>query len=287
MLLTVAAAVWGLGFIIGKGAIENVGATWFSAIRFLGSAIVILVALFPHIYRNFSVGVLKAGCIIGVFSFLGFLTQFIGLGLTTPSKNAFLSACYCLTVPFVWWVVSRKRPSKRVLVAAVVCTVGIAFVSLSDSLSISLGDGISILSAFLYGAEIVVISLVVKNYDILSVTMVQQFVSGFLALAAAFVAQPIPTAAQVCNLEFVGQMLYIVLLAAAFGAVAQNLAQARLSAAESGLLCSLESVFCAVFSAMLLGEQMTPQMILGFVLIFGAIVVTQTDTDSSDNPGKA
>ena len=35
LILMTAAAVWGLGFVLGKGAIGTVGATWFTAIRFL------------------------------------------------------------------------------------------------------------------------------------------------------------------------------------------------------------------------------------------------------------
>ena len=135
LVLVCAAAIWGLGFVIGKGAIATVGATWFTAIRFLGAGIVLLIILFPHIKRHFDARVLKAGCIIGLFSFLGFWTQFLGLGMTTPSKNAFLSACYCLTVPFIWWVVARRRPATKTLIAAAVCTIGIALVSLTDGFS--------------------------------------------------------------------------------------------------------------------------------------------------------
>lgn len=287
LLLAGAAAIWGLGFIIGKGAIAEVGATWFTGIRFLGSALILFVFLFRHIVRHLNWETVRAGCIIGVFSFLGFWTQFIGLGLTTPSKNAFLSACYCLTVPFIWWLVAKRRPTKRVLVAALVCAVGIGLVSLTETLSIGAGDAVSVLSAFLYGAEIVVISLVMKHYDVLAVTCVQQLVSGLLAVVVALMTQPVPTLAQVADPTFLAEMAYIIVMAASVGAVIQNLAQAHLSASESGLLCSLESVFCALFSALFIGEAFTVQMLVGFVLIFGSIVVAQTGSEPSDNPGKA
>lgn len=283
--LICAAAIWGLGFIVGKGAIAEVGATWFTGIRFLGSALLLSVFLFRHIVRHLNKETVRAGCIIGVFSFLGFWTQFIGLGLTTPSKNAFLSACYCLTVPLIWWVVARKRPSGRVIAAALVCAVGIGCVSLTETLSVGLGDAVSVLSAFLYGAEIVVISLVMKKHDVLAVTAVQQFVSGTLAIVVALFTQPVPTFAQVTNPTFLAQMAYIIVMAASVGAVMQNLAQAHLAASEAGLLCSLESVFCAAFSVVVLGDVFTPQMLVGFVLIFGSIVVAQTDKGGEGKSG--
>ena len=194
LILMTAAAVWGLGFVIGKSAIATVGATWFTSIRFLGAGIVLVILLFPHLKRNFCRKTLKAGLIIGVATFVGFWTQFLGLGLTTPSKNAFLSACYCLTVPFIWWVVSRRRPPAKTLIAAAICTVGIGLVSLTEGFSISLGDGVSIASAFLYGAEIVIIGLVMRDNDVLTITVIQQFTAGILALLLALATQPMPTA---------------------------------------------------------------------------------------------
>ena len=275
LILMTAAAVWGLGFVIGKSAIATVGATWFTAIRFLGAGIVLVILLFPHLKRNFCRKTLKAGLIIGVATFVGFWTQFLGLGLTTPSKNAFLSACYCLTVPFIWWVVSRRRPPAKTLIAAAICTVGIGLVSLTEGFSISLGDGVSIASAFLYGAEIVIIGLVMRDNDVLTITVIQQFTAGILALLLALTTQPMPTMAQVATPEFIGAMTYVAMLSAAFGAVAQNTAQAHLSPSEAGLLCSLESVFCALFSVAFFGEVLTVRMAVGFAFIFAAIVATQ------------
>ena len=70
-------------------------------------------------------------------------------------------------------------------------------------------------------------------------------------------------------------MAYVIFPAAAFGSVAQNLAQAHVSASEAGLLCSLESVFCAIFSVTLLNENLTLKMAAGFILIFASIIVAQ------------
>lgn len=274
-ILVTAAAIWGFGFVVGKGAIAEIGATWFTAIRFIGSGIVLLIVLFPHVKRHLNRSLIKAGCIIGIFSFLGFWTQFLGLGMTTPPKNAFLSACYCLTVPLIWWVVARRRPSKRICLAAAACTVGIGLVSLSESFSIGAGDAMSIVSAFAYGAEIVVISLVMKDHDVLTITVVQQFTSGILATALALATAPVPSVEQITQPWLLGTMAYIIVLAAAFGAVAQNLAQAHVSASEAGLLCSLESVFCAIFSVAFLNEELTLKMLAGFVLIFSSIIVAQ------------
>jgi drug/metabolite transporter (DMT)-like permease len=275
LLLVVATVIWGLGFGIGKYAIEAIGATWFTCIRFIGSGIVLLIVLFPHFRKHINRKLLVAGIIIGTASFFGFWTQFVGLGLTTPSKNAFLSTCYCLTVPFIWWAISRKRPSKRICTAAAICTVGIGLVSLQGGFTISLGDAMSIVSAFAYGIEIVAIGFMMRDNDVFTVTVVQQLTAGVLAGLFALAAEPIPSPEQFSDLQLVGSLAYVTLLSAAFGAVAQNVAQAHVPPSEAGILCSLESVFCAIFSVLLFGEVLTAQTVVGFVLIFGAIMLAQ------------
>lgn len=274
-LLIFAAMIWGVGFGIGKYAIGIVGATWFTAIRFTVSGIILLVLLLPHFRRHIDRATLKAGIIIGAFSFLGFWTQFIGLGLTTPSKNAFLSTCYCITVPFIWWAIARRRPAKRIFVAAAICTVGIGLVSLQEGFSISPGDGMSILSAFTYGAEIVAIGIFMKDHDVLTVSVVQQLTAGALAAAFALAIDPVPSPQAFGDPLLVGALAYVTVLSASFGCIAQNLAQAHIPPAEAGILCSLESVFCAVAGVLFFGEVLTAQLVAGFTLIFAAVILAQ------------
>ena len=276
-LLVVATMVWGLGFGIGKYAIGIVGATWFPCIRFVFSGLVLLVVLLPHFRKHIDRNTLRAGIIIGVFSFFGFWTQFIGLGLTTASKNAFLSTCYCITVPFIWWAIARRRPAKRIFIAATICTVGIGFVSLQEGFTISAGDAMSILSAFAYGAEIVAIGIVMRDNDVFTVTIVQQLTAGVLAGLFALFVDPLPNAELFTNPLLIGALAYIVLLSASFGAIAQNLAQAHIPPAEAGILCSLESVFCAISSVLLFGEVFTVQLVFGFALIFFAVLLSQRE----------
>jgi drug/metabolite transporter (DMT)-like permease len=114
-----------------------------------------------------------------------------------------------------------------------------------------------------------------KSNDVLSVTIVEQFAAGVLAAAFALVAEPIPAPEQFADPLVIGSLCYVALLSASFGAIAQNVAQAHIPPAEAGILCSLESVFCAIFSVLLFGEVLTVQSVIGFVLIFFAIMLAQ------------
>ena len=56
-----------------------------------------------------------AGLVLGVFLFLGFALQTVGLTYTTPSRSAFITGLYVLLVPFVVLVLFRRVP--RVVLA--------------------------------------------------------------------------------------------------------------------------------------------------------------------------
>ena len=68
---------------------------------------------------------LGAGIVLGALDFSGFFTQTVGLQSISPGVNAFLTATYCVIVPFLWWLLARRKPSVANVGAAVIAVVGI------------------------------------------------------------------------------------------------------------------------------------------------------------------
>ena len=56
----------------------------------------------------------------------------------------------------------------------------------------------------------------------------------------------------------------------------QNIGQNLVSECNAAILLSLESVFGVIFSVLLYGEVLTFKVIAGFVIIFVAIIVSET-----------
>ena len=274
-ILIAATIIWGGNFVVSKFAVDAAGATWVVGIRFLIAGLLMALLLAKRLSRHLTKDLVRAGCIIGLFSFLVYWTQFLGLEGTTPAKNAFLSACYCLTVPFIWWLVAKRRPTARNLGAAAVCVAGMALVTLQGELSVSWGDGVSMLSALLYGAEIVAIALCVRDHDVITITVVQMVSSGLIAGVAGLVLG-LPFDARVfAEPSFLLQMGYIIVLGSCYASTAQNLVQTKVPPAEVSMLFALESVFGTVFSVVFLHEALSAQLLLGFGLIFAAILVSE------------
>ena len=106
-----AAAIWGFSFVVMKDAVALMPPAWLLGIRFLIAALILGIALHCRIRQHLDRRALAAGAVLGIFDFLGFWTQTLGLQHTTPGINAFLTATYCVIVPFAWWVIARRRPA--------------------------------------------------------------------------------------------------------------------------------------------------------------------------------
>ena len=276
--IIVATMIWGGNFVVAKPLVETFGGFWVIGIRFVCASALMFAFSARHVMRHLGRDSLKAGLVIGIFAFLGFGSQFFGLEGTTPSRNAFLSACYCVTTPFLWWAVSRKRPSRRNFLCALVCVAGMGLVSLQGEMGVSWGDGVSILSAVLYGGEIVAITLCMGKNDVATVTVVELFVAGVLGCAAGLLVYGAPSTASLLAPDTIWRFAYIVILGSCFASTAQNVAQKHLPPAEIGLLCSLESVFGTLFSVVFYNEALTAKMLAGFALILAAIVISELPT---------
>ncbi len=271
--LVVATMIWGGNFVVAKPAVDSLGSFWVIGIRFVCASLILLAFSFGHVRRHITKAAVRAGLIIGVFAFLGYGSQFLGLQGTTPSKNAFLSACYCVTTPFIWWLVSRRRPTRRNVACALLCMVGIGLVSLQGEGGLSWGDGVSVLSAFLYGSEIVVIALLLLDNDIITITILELFTSGVLGCAVGFFADGVPDPALLGSADMLWRLAYVTVLGSCIASTVQNIAQKHLPPAEIGLLCSLESVFGTIFSVLFYQESLTLKMLAGFALIFCSLII--------------
>ena len=273
--------IWGGSFVVLKDTLSALPPSWLLAIRFLLAGLITTLVFWRSLCDNLDGSHLLAGAIIGVTGGAAYLVQNIGLVSTTPAKNAFLTATYCAMVPFVYWAIGRGRPHWNNLAAALLCVCGTFLVTLGGAaggianLSMGQGDVLSLVGAFFFAVNIVAISVFAPAHDALTLSVVQLYVFGLFSAAAALVlGEPVPTAATFTP-EVVAKLAYVILLATIFAIIMQNTAQAHVESAQAALLMSFESVFGVVFSIIFYHEQVTVPMLLGFGLIFAAILVSE------------
>ena len=130
-MLFATAIIWGTSFFIMKNALDIIPVFRLLAVRFTVGGI-LLAALCGGRWKKFTPDYLWRGAIVGGMLFIAYSVQTFGLSMTTPSKNAFLTAVYCVLVPFFTWAVVRKRPDRYNIAAALLCVAGVGLVSLND-----------------------------------------------------------------------------------------------------------------------------------------------------------
>ncbi|MEK4522019.1 DMT family transporter [Psychrobacillus sp. FSL W7-1493] len=271
LLMIITAVMWGSGFVGMSVGLEHWSVMQLMALRFT-LATVLLAIIFSKKLKLISKSVFWKGAILGAILFIAFSLQTLGLEFTTPSKNAFLTAINVIIVPIIAYIIYKRRFDYFEILAAIIAIVGIGFLSLQDSLTINLGDMLSILCAFAFAFDIFYTNIFVKKEDALALTIVQFFVASIFSWIGVLILGEIPTSASV---EGVLTIIYLAVFCTLIAYVCQNIGMQYADPTKSALILSTESLFGTFFSVLLLGEILTGRMIFGSCLIFTAIIIAE------------
>ncbi len=270
--LLTAAVIWGSSFIVMKDAVANIPIFQLLAIRFTLAGF-LLAVIFRKRLMSGGRALLSHGAVCGVLLLSAYATQSFGLITTSPGTNAFLTAVYCVMVPFMAWGFFRKRPTACNWAAAVMCIAGIGLISLGDDLHIGSGELLTLLSGVFYALHIMALSHFGSRDDPIALTIIQFAVVAALSWICTLVAEP---GSSFPALKVWPQLLYLTVFATAATLVLQSVGQSLTPPSQSAILLSLESVFGVIFSIMVGQENLTFQLVCGFVLIFVSVIVSET-----------
>ncbi|RBP99656.1 DMT family transporter [Bifidobacterium xylocopae] len=277
-MLLAAAAAWGAGYTFEKISLRQIEVQWIMGVRLVIAVAVMTPLMWSKLKRAHLLDMLVPGLALGVTYWAAFILQMEGLRTIGPGRNSFLTATYCVLVPFLVWIVTRKRPAWRNFAAALLCVVGVGLISLSpdDSarLVLSAGDLLTLAGAVFYGANIVLAGALAKKFDATILTYYELLVAGVLFVGGAFLTEPAPPLSALHPQTF-GAMAYLVLVSTLIAQNLQNAAFSQVPAAQGSLILCTESLFGMAVSVLALGEELTGAHLAGFAIIFVAIVVSE------------
>lgn len=275
-MLLAAPIIWGSSFVVMKHSLDSFTPMYLLAFRFTAATLVLAV-VFWKMWKQMSKDYLLAGLVTGTCLFLAYAFQTYGLDGTTPGKNAFLTAVYCVIVPFLNWLILRQKPDKFNVLAALICIAGIGMVSLSGGGGgggLGAGDLLTLVGGFFFAAHIVAVNHFAEGRDIFLVTTLQ---FGFFALwswiGALMFGEPLPTG---LTPGVIGGLAYLVIFCSCAALLFQNIGQKYTAPATAAVLLSLEAPFGVLVSILVGEEQLNPVMMAGFVLIFAAVICSET-----------
>ncbi|MBE6948978.1 MAG: DMT family transporter [Ruminococcaceae bacterium] len=264
--------IWGTSFVVLKSTLDSVSTLYVLAFRFTGAAAIMALFSIKHL-KEIDNEYLMDGLKTGICLFLAYVFQTYGLVYTTAGKNAFLTATYCVIVPFLNWIFTKQRPDRYNASAAVICIIGCGLVSLQDDFSVGIGDALTMVCGLFYALHIIALSNSTKSKSPVLISMLQFAVAGILSWVFAFLVEPFPTNIPA---DAAVSIVYLCVMCTAVCFFLQAVGQKYTPPTQVAIILTLESVFGATISAFVYNDPITFRLILGFVLIFAAVLISET-----------
>lgn len=272
-LIVIATLIWGSTFFIMKDTLDSVDLQFLLAFRFTFAAVILAVVFWKH-WKGMDRSCWWRGAVMGLLLYAAYTVQNYGLMGTTPGKNAFFTAVYCVMVPFLYWVVDRLRPDRFNVLAALLCIAGIGFVSWDGGFSLGYGDVLTLISGFLYACHITATSKFSQGRDIFLLTVIQFATTAVCCWAGTCVTGGFPAGGLPAKAWLV--LVYLAVAATTLALLFQNVGQKYTSPSAAAVLLSLEAPFGVAFSVAFTDESPSGFMYFGFFLIFVAVLCSET-----------
>lgn len=293
--LLITSLIWGSAFVAQRVGMDYVGPLTFTAIRFW----LAVAALFPVMIildkknllekpketgEDGKKTLIKGGLACGVILFAASVFQQFGLVFTTAGKAGFITALYIILVPLLGLFL-KHRPGTKSWIGVLIGTVGLYFLTITESLTIAKGDFIVLIGAFFWASHVLIIDHFSPYVDGVKLSIIQFTVCGVLGTIAMFIFEN-PSVDSIMSAAI--PILYAGVMSAGIGFTFQVLGQRHTSPTVASLILSLESVFSAVFGFLLLREIMSGRELLGCALLFGAVIISQLPSKAkAPNEAKA
>jgi drug/metabolite transporter (DMT)-like permease len=267
-----AAAMWGVAFVVMKPAIEQQPFFDFLAIRFTIAAAIMLV-IKPKVVLALRGKMLVVGAVLGAVLGLAYIAQTIALEMTTAAITGFLTGTYVVLTPVLGWIIFRRKVGLKVAIGAVLALIGLGLISITG-VSIEVGQIWGIVCAVLYALHIVGLGRFSSGLDSYALTFVQ-----LIAVAVVCWIGALPDGYQGPPTWDVWMaVLFTAIFATVIGFFVQTWAQARMEPARVAIILTLEVVFTAVVSVGVGQEVLALKTILGGVFMIAAMVIVEWPT---------
>ncbi len=270
-LMLLATLFWGSTFALMKDLLLSFDTFALLSLRFL-FATVIFGAYFFAAGRKINADDAKRGAILGVFLFVVYATQTIGLNYTSATASAFITGLFVIFTPILSALVLKKTPSKIVLAATLLAACGLWLLTGAGS-SFGFGDAITVLTAIFAALQIIYVAKYSPESDAETLVLAQVATVAFLSLLAMAATEKLPV-------SFPQNALLSIAFLAVFPTVLAYLIMMRvqrvLDASKTAIVMVTEPVFAALFGFLILGELLAPLQIFGGILILGSMLLAES-----------
>ena len=286
-LLLLAGAIWGMGFVAQQSAMDDIGPMLFVALRFLLAGIVVLPFALRELQKTSSPNLFAAVSsnrygfmFVGCAFFLGMAFQQVGLLTTSVTNAGFLTALYVVMVPFIMIAILRKPQPIIIWPAALLAIAGIYLLSGGALAELNQGDILVVICALFWAGHVISTALWGRKSGLpITMAVSQFFITALLGLICWCIAVLLDLGESVPEVDKLiraaPEVVYAATIAGGLGFTLQAIGQRYTSESAAAVLLSTESLFAALFGALILGDQLPFLGYVGGAMIFAAILIVE------------
>ena len=278
--------LWSATFVIVKGALVDISSMLFIGLRFLIAGIILL----PIVIRkklDWKNSNLLPPIFLGVLLFIGFSTQTVGLKYTSATKSAFLTGSAVAIIPILQLFVERKNPKIGSVIGVAVVLIGILFLSGGNSIvtllndiatNFNFGDFLTLICALFFAGYVIYLDMLSSKYNFWMLLIIQIGVAAFLAfiMALFFDFANYESFKINFNTQLGFGILYTAIFATLITTTLQTKYQKLVTPTKAGIVYSFEPIFAAIIAFIFLSERRTSFGLLGAVLIFVGLIISES-----------
>jgi drug/metabolite transporter (DMT)-like permease len=261
-----------------KDAINEQPIFDFLATRFT-LATLVMIAVRPQVLKAINKQLLFRGSILGATLGLAYITQTIGLELTTAAITGFLTGLYVVFTPILFWLISRKKVEGKVIVGTVLAFAALLLISF-NGFSVDIGQIWLIACALLFAIHIIGLSFWSTANDVYALTVIQLGAGAAVCWLGAVADgyQPPP------NASVWGVVVFTAVFATAMAFLVQTWAQSIMDPSRVAIILTTEVIFAAAIAVAVGQETLALRTVLGGGLMVIAMVIVEWPNSKTKSP---
>ncbi|ULT55360.1 DMT family transporter [Neobacillus drentensis] len=273
--------IWGTTFVLVQNAIDFLPPFAFNGIRFSLAALLLFLCLLFFDFKQLkqlNLKLLGSGVFIGLWLFLGYVTQTLGLLYTTTSKAGFITGLSVVLVPLFSMFLLKQYPSKNAVFGVIAATIGLFLLTLADVSGLNIGDGFVFICAISFGMHIIITGKVSNKYPTLLLTVIQISTVALLSTFSSFFFEDWRKSVRIevlLSKDVLAALIVTSVFATAMAFFIQTNFQKYTSTTRVALIFAMEPVFAALTGFFLAHERLSISALLGCILILLGMIFAE------------
>ncbi|WP_419393755.1 DMT family transporter [Cytobacillus praedii] len=279
--LLLVAFIWGATFVIVQNALAFLEPHSFNGLRFFIAAILLtawLLIFEREQLKKVSRKLVVSGIIIGVWLFIGYAFQTMGLIHTSSSKAGFITGLSVVLVPLFSFLLLKNKPGINAVIGVSVATVGLYLLTMTDRVGLNIGDGLVFICAIGFAMHIIFTGKYSSNFPSLLLTVIQISTVACLSILSAFFTEDWRQAINpevILQGSVVSALIITSIFATALAFFAQTRFQKFTTPTRVALIFAMEPVFAAGTAFLWANERLSYSAIIGCLLIFAGMIFAE------------